>query len=82
MSRIVGVFVKLIRKNRNYAYGNENAKYLVQKYYFREKSFERKIIDKTWVMYESMNKIKTNWIENSYPSYQTYTPTVTLKAMA
>ena len=46
--------------------------YLVEKSYFRVKSFERKNDRQSWVMYENMSKGSKS-IESSSPLYQTYT---------
>ena len=62
-----------IRKSRDYELWLY--KVLNIKTYLRIKSFERKILGKTWVMKKNMNKNKKS-IENSSSLYQTYTLTV------
>ena len=49
---------------------NVRTKYLVQKIYLRVNQFEKKKIDKTWVMYKTLTKAR-NKEKNPSPPYRT-----------
>ena len=66
----VNPFTVQIRKSRDYVYGKCQNKVLSTKSYLRVNQFEKKIIDKTWVMYKPLTKAR-NKDKNPSPPYRT-----------